>query len=146
MRGVAPMMRLPPRSRALPPLLFVLLLAAGCHSPTTVTDDGPGPAPEGMVWVPAGTFRMGAAGDEAELFFDAGPQHDVELDGFWMDSTEVTNAQFQKFVEATGYKTVAERPPDPRQFPGGLPPEARDLKPFSIVFKIPPADAPVRTE
>src|SRR5687768_15925783 len=119
------MMRFPPWS--LPLLLLTLLLAAGCQPPpTSVSEDtDPGPAPEGMAWIPAGTFRMGAAGDDAKLFQDATPQHDVELDGFWIDRTEGTNEQFQKFVEATGYVTVAEKPPDPSQFVGGvLPPDA----------------------
>jgi formylglycine-generating enzyme len=72
----------------------------------------PGPAPEGMVWVPGGSFWMGS-----EDFPDAVPVHLVRVDGFWMDRTEVTNAQFAKFVQATGYVTVAERPPDPRSLP-----------------------------
>jgi formylglycine-generating enzyme required for sulfatase activity len=40
---------------------------------------------------------------------DARPIHRVHVDGFWMDRTEVTNAQFARFVAATGYVTVAER-------------------------------------
>src|SRR5262245_60949106 len=58
---------------------------------------GPGPAPEGMVWVPGGEFWMGS-----EAFDDAQPVHKARVDGFWMDKTEVTNAQFAAFVEATG--------------------------------------------
>jgi len=73
----------------------------------------PGPAPEGMVWVPGGTFWMGSM-----EFPDANPVHKVYVDGFWMDRTEVTNAQFAKFVAATKYVTVAERPLDPKKFPG----------------------------
>jgi formylglycine-generating enzyme required for sulfatase activity len=69
-------------------------------------------APEGMVWIPAGEFWMGS--DEFE---DARPVHRVYVDGFWMDRTEVTNEQFARFVEATGYVTVAERQPDPKDFP-----------------------------
>src|SRR5262245_29992534 len=75
----------------------------------------PGPAPEGMVWVPGGAFWMGC--DDCEMP-DALPSHLVTVGGFWMDATPVTNAQFQKFVEATGYKTIAERAPDPKDFPG----------------------------
>lgn len=94
-------------------------------------EDGapPGPAPAGMVWIPGGTFKMGAADID-----DATPVHPVALDGFWMDETEVTNAEFARFVEATGYVTVAERQPDPRDFPGADP---ADLVPGSIVFKKP---------
>jgi formylglycine-generating enzyme required for sulfatase activity len=71
--------------------------------------------PPGMVWVPGGTFAMGSAkGPE-----DCRPVHEVTVDGFWMDATEVTNAEFQKFVEATGYVTVAERPATAEEFPPG---------------------------
>jgi formylglycine-generating enzyme len=75
----------------------------------------PGPAPEGMVWVPGGTFWMGT--DDHPQGHDAEPVHLVYVDGFWMDRTEVTNTQFAKFVQATKYVTVAERYPDPKDFP-----------------------------
>src|SRR5262245_43094380 len=75
----------------------------------------PGQVPEGMVWVPGGWFWMGS---DNEAFMDARPLHLVYVDGFWMDKTEVTNAQFAKFVEETKYVTVAERKPDPKEFPG----------------------------
>lgn len=65
------------------------------------------------VYVPAGTFWMGSTRDGT----DAAPVHRVTLDGFWLDRTEVTNAAFVAFVRATGYVTVAERPPDPAAFP-----------------------------
>jgi formylglycine-generating enzyme len=74
----------------------------------------PGPTPEGMVWIPGGVFWMGSDNDE---FKDARPVHKVYVDGFWMDRTEVTNEQFARFVEATGYVTVVERWPDPAKFP-----------------------------
>src|SRR5262249_27262865 len=105
-------------------------------SPRLNPNQPPGPAPEGMVWVPGGEFYMGD-----EQFSDARPVRKVYVDGFWMDRTEVTNAQFAKFVQATGYKTVAERRPDPEHFPN-LPPEIRsNLKPFSMVFAAPDRDA-----
>src|SRR5262249_25765217 len=88
-------------------------------------------APPGMVWIPGGTFWMGA--DEGTMK-DAGPVHEVMVDGFWMDRTEVTNRQFAEFVKATGYVTVAERPPDPKDFPDA-PPEK--LVPGSLVFTPP---------
>jgi len=72
-----------------------------------------GPAPEGMVRVPGGTFWMGS-----NEFPDAKPVHKVYVDGFWMDRTVVTNAQFANFVEATKYVTVAERPLDPATYHG----------------------------
>jgi formylglycine-generating enzyme len=87
----------------------------------------PGQPPEGMVWIPGGTFWMGS-----ELFSDAKPVHKAYVDGFWMDRTEVTNAQFAKFVNVTGYVTVVERMPDPKKFP-----DFKTLKPFSLVFQIP---------
>jgi formylglycine-generating enzyme required for sulfatase activity len=84
----------------------------------------PGPVPDDMVWVPGGVFYMGST-----EFDDAQPIHKVLVDGFWMDRTEVTNAQFQQFVDATGYVTIAEKPPDSKQHPG--------QKPFSFVFTPP---------
>ena len=75
------------------------------------TDPAPAPAPAGMVWIPGGTFWMGCEGCGMP---DALPAHLVEVDGFWMDRTPVTNADFERFVAATGYVTVAERPLDPR--------------------------------
>src|SRR3990170_6063849 len=53
----------------------------------------------GMKYIPGGTFMMG--GDNEQASQDEYPKHSVQIDGFWMDETEVTNAQFQKFVEAT---------------------------------------------
>jgi sulfatase modifying factor 1 len=94
----------------------------------------PGPAPDGMVWIPGGRFWMGCGGCELP---DAVPVHAVEVDGFWMDRSPVTNAEFSRFVEATGYVTVAERSPDPRDFPGT---PAKSLSAGSVVFS-PPARA-----
>jgi sulfatase modifying factor 1 len=79
--------------------------------------------PLGMVWVPGGEFSMGAAksGDgSSEMAMpsnDAEPVHRVRVDGFWMDATAVTNAQFEQFVKATGYVTIAERAPTREEFP-----------------------------
>ncbi|WP_234735812.1 formylglycine-generating enzyme family protein [Tellurirhabdus bombi] len=84
---------------------------------------------EGMVWIPGGAFQMGA--DE---FPDARPLHTVTVDGFWMDKHEVTNAEFARFVAATRYVTVAERPLNPADFPG-VP--AEQLVPGSAVFTPP---------
>jgi formylglycine-generating enzyme required for sulfatase activity len=66
------------------------------------------------------------------------PVHRVHVDGFWMDPTPVTNREFRTFVKATGYVTVAEVPPDPRDYPGALP---HMLQAGSLVFT--PPDAPV---
>jgi formylglycine-generating enzyme required for sulfatase activity len=83
----------------------------------------PSPAPEGMVWIPGGEFSMGSADPTAgghchEPMDDARPIHRVALSGYFIDATEVTNASFAKFVDATGYVTVAERKPTPAEMPG----------------------------
>ena len=98
----------------------------------------------GMVWIPGGEFMMG--GTEEKPANNAQPVHLVKIDGFWMDETEVTNAQFKIFVAATGYKTVAERPLDweelKKQVPPGTPKPGDDvLQPGSMVFT--PPSAPV---
>jgi len=102
--------------------------------------EAPSAAPEGMVWIPGGTFSMGGInpvgmqdGGHGRMD-DARPVHRVQVDPFWMDATEVTNAQFALFVKATGYVTVAERKPSKEEFPG-VPEEA--LVPGSIVFTAP---------
>lgn len=74
----------------------------------------------GMVWIPGGEFAMGT--NEREAYQAEQPAHQVKVDGFWMDETEVTNAQFTKFVEATKYVTVAERAPDWEELKKQLPP------------------------
>lgn len=104
------------------------------------SDPPPGPAPEGMVWVPGGEFSRGSADPRGlscggnEAMEDARPIHRVYVDGFWMDRTEVTNDQFARFVAETGYVTVAERTPRREDFPEA-PPE--NLVPGSIVFTPP---------
>ena len=93
--------------------------------------------PEGMVWVAGGEFWMGS---DFSMFRDAQPVHRVHVDGFFLDKTEVTNEQFQRFVQATGYVTVAERIPSPEDFPGA-PPE--NLIAGSVVFIAPPGPVPL---
>jgi formylglycine-generating enzyme required for sulfatase activity len=88
-----------------------------------------------MAWVPGGWFWMGD-----DNFPDAQPEHLVYVDGFWLDPYEVTNAQFAKFVAATGYRTIAEQTPEAKDFPG-VPPE--DLKAGSIVFSPPGQEVPL---
>lgn len=107
----------------------------------------PADAPPGMVWIPPGEFTMGSTDPLARP--DEQPRHRVRIAGFWMDRTEVTNAQFAAFVDATGYKTVAERPVDweelKKQVPEGTPkPDEAQLQPGSLVF-VPP-DHPVSTD
>jgi formylglycine-generating enzyme required for sulfatase activity len=86
-----------------------------------------------MVWIASGDFWMGS---EHGQFDDARPVHQVHLDGFWMDATDVTNSQFGHFVKATGYVTVAERKPATEEFPNA---PAEKLVPGSAVFS-PPAE------
>jgi len=86
-----------------------------------------------MVWIPPGTFWMGSEDGQA----DEKPVHQVTLEGFWMDKTEISNEQFAKFVRATTYVTIAERKPDPKDFPGASP---EMLVPGSIVFTPPSLD------
>jgi len=91
-----------------------------------------------MVWITGGSFMMG--GDNAQAGPDEYPKHKVTVDGYWIDQTEVTNAQFAQFVKATGYVTTAERKPDweelKKQVPPGTPKPADSLLvPASLVFK-----------
>jgi formylglycine-generating enzyme required for sulfatase activity len=100
-----------------------------------VLKQAPGDAPPGMVWIPGGTFEMGS---DSGPHKDERPVHEVTVDGFWMDETEVTNAQFQKFTDATGYKTVGEKAPNREEIAAQVPPgtEIYDemLVPGSICF------------
>tara|TARA_B100001057_G_scaffold487788_1_gene571063 strand:- start:842 stop:1765 length:924 start_codon:yes stop_codon:yes gene_type:complete len=91
-----------------------------------------------MVWIPNGTFMMGSIGPQARP--DESPVHPVKVDGFWIDQTEVTNAQFAAFVEATGYVTTSEKPVNwdemKKQLPPGTPkPHDSLLQASSLTFK-----------
>ncbi|WP_316803603.1 formylglycine-generating enzyme family protein [Pedobacter nototheniae] len=93
---------------------------------------------ENMVWVNGGDFMMG--GDNKQASADEYPKHKVIVKGYWIDQTEVTNAQFKKFIDATAYKTTAERKPDweqlRKQVPPGTPkPDDSLLVAASLVFK-----------
>jgi formylglycine-generating enzyme required for sulfatase activity len=94
-------------------------------------------APDGMSWIPGGEFLMGS---DFPMFRDARPVHLVYVDGFFIDKTEVTNEQFERFVKATGYVTVAERVPTAEEFPGA-PPE--NLVAGSVVFTPPSTPVPL---
>lgn len=99
--------------------------------------------PAGMVWIPSGTFMMGS--DDVKTMPNERPSHHVEVTGFWMDEHLVTNAEFQKFVEATHYITTAEKAPEweelKKQLPPGTPaPDPSLLVPGSLVFT-PPSHA-----
>ena len=94
-------------------------------------------APPGMVWVTGGEFDQGS---DEEMFQDARPIHRVSVDGFWMDATEVTNADFKRFADETKYVTVAERVPRAEDYPGALP---EMLVPGSVVFSPPKKAVPL---
>lgn len=96
--------------------------------------------PEGMVWIPGGIFKQGAVPQDNEAMHHEKPAHEVAVDGFFMDTTLVTNTKFSKFVEETSYVTIAERKPDweelKKQLPEGTPkPPDSIMQPGSLVFK-----------
>ena len=93
--------------------------------------------PDGMVYIPAGTFEMG--GKTSQAGQDELPRNKVSVSAFFMDKTEVTNAQFKRFIDATGYLTVAEKPIDWDKLKETLPPNVPKpadslLKAGSLVF------------
>jgi formylglycine-generating enzyme len=120
--------------------------------PKVNADNRPeGEAPDGMVWIPGGQFYMGC--DRVDdlnrpIFPDAFVVHPVYVDGFWMDKTEVTNEQYAKFVEATGFVTDAEKKVNPKDFPEVPAAEwtPDKLQPFSIVFRKPPPKSQVNLQ
>jgi sulfatase modifying factor 1 len=90
-----------------------------------------GPPFPDMVWVPGGTYVMGSD----KHYPEERPAHRVTVDGFWMDRFPVTNTRFARFVAATGFRTFAEVPPDPAEYPGARPDM---LFAGSLVFVQPP--------
>ncbi len=96
----------------------------------------PDPAPAGMVWVPSGTFTMGSN----TYYPEEAPTHPVTVSGFWMDRAPVTVARFRQFVQATGYRTLAEGAPDPACYPDAPP---HMLLPGSLVFTKTPGPVPL---
>lgn len=123
-------------------VLFQSCSPSASHSDNTAQHSGE--TPSGMVWIPGGEFTMG--GTEEKPAHNAQPPHAVKVNPFWIDQTEVTNAQFKEFIEATKYVTVAERKIDweelRKQVPAGTPKPADELlQPGSMVFS--PPDAPV---
>jgi formylglycine-generating enzyme required for sulfatase activity len=124
--------------------------ASGARTASDASDKQPAAAttngPSGMVWIPAGEFTMGAAtnghgsGEMPMASNDAEPLHRVRVDGFWIDKTVVTNADFEKFVAATGYVTIAERAPSKEEYPTA--PE-ENLVAGSVVFAPPDHEVPL---
>ena len=103
--------------------------AALDHKPclTALPPAGHAPATDGMVLVRGGAFQMGAKPMRPE----EGPPRLTKVGAFWIDRTEVTNADFARFVAATGYVTLAERPLDPKAYPTL---SGDQLRPSGIVF------------
>ena len=116
-------------------LIFGGALQAGAAPAARLCDayaglpEGDGPH-SGMVWIDGGSFTMGDDDERPEEQI----AHEVTVGGFWIDRHEVTNAQFARFVEATGYVTIAERGLDPKDH-SGVPPEL--LAPGAVVFTPP---------
>lgn len=129
-------------------VLFVILIIGfyACQ-PSSKEQEVPSESPAGMVYVPGGAFEMGGKSTQADP--DELPRRKVEVAAFFMDAHEVTNREFAGFVEATGYKTVAERPIDweamAKILPPGTPkPPDSVLLPGSLVFQ--PTDGPVNLQ
>src|ERR1700749_2356184 len=85
---------------------------------------------ENMVWIEGGHFQMGSN----DHYEEERPTFSATVEGFWIDPYPVTNQQFQGFVEATGYCTLAEPPARAEDYPGALP---EKLQPSSVVFRKP---------
>lgn len=116
-------------------LFGIILLSCGPDNPK---QQDAGDSPEGMALIPAGSFTMGGRSDQA--YEDEFPRHDVKVSAFYMDATEVTNAQFSAFAKSTGYLTIAERDVDweemKSQVPEGTPrPPDSVLMAGSLVFQ-----------
>jgi formylglycine-generating enzyme len=102
---------------------------AELSQPVGPASSPPGPPPaKDMVWVPGGTFAMGAE----DFYEEERPVHRVTVDGFWMDKHPVTVGAFRRFVKDSGYVTVAERALDAAQYPDADP---ALLVPGSLVFQ-----------
>ena len=129
----------------LPKLIFSILLLTVFSCKKSQNKDTVSPieitieTPQGMIWVPKKTFIQGAKGTDKYAMPREKPAHEVTVDGFFIDITEVTNAQFKKFVDETKYVTVAERPiiweEMKKQLPPGTPkPHDSILQPGSLIF------------
>lgn len=118
------------RWAALAGITALLISACGNDSAVSVTRCAPVPLGK-MVWVPGGSFTMG----EDPRYPEEGPPRKVAVKGFWISAHEVTNAEFAAFVKATGYRTMAERPPPAVP---GMPPEMSVTG--SAVFHVPTED------
>lgn len=137
------------------PLAITVLLIIGCKQTSKAKLELPIPkneielirslppgveTPKDMVWISGGEFYQGAVEYDTMAMRHERPRHKVALDGFFMDEHPVTNQQFSKFVEATGYVTVAERKVEWEEMRKQLPPNTPKphdsiLQPGALVFK-----------
>ena len=118
-------------------ICFLLCFCFSCKSDKQTTSIK---TPKGMVWIPEGSFYQGANKNDTQAMAHEKPQHQVTVNGFFMDVTEVTNAQFKAFVNATSYVTTAEQPIDWEDMKTQIPPNTPKphdsiLKPGSLLFK-----------
>ena len=118
-------------------IIAVFSLVNGCKNNETSTQIPQ--TPEGMIWVFKKTFIQGAKQTDMHAMPREKPAHEVTVGGFYMDITEVTNAQFKKFVDATNYITVAERAISWEEMKKQLPPGTEKphdsiLQPGSLIF------------
>ena len=117
-------------------ICIVLIINISCNNSNPKKDKIV--SKEGMIFIPGGNFEMGGDNDEARQ--DEYPKHVVTISSFWMDESEVTNAEFKKFVDETGYITTAERKIDWQEIKKILPPNTPKphdslLSPASLGFK-----------
>src|SRR5260370_29253454 len=116
--------------------LVLALLGGGAFAATFLLVRSSRPSTtEGMAWIPGGEFTMGT--DDEIGRPEEKPAHLVRVDGFFMDETDVTDAQFRQFVEAPGDVSTAEKPPDVEEImrqvePGQEPPAQETLVPASL--------------
>ncbi|MDA8850431.1 formylglycine-generating enzyme family protein [Flavobacteriaceae bacterium] len=120
--------------------VVIPILTTSCKQTKNIDITPDIPEISGMVWIPGGTYDMGASDGDRMALPHEKPKHTVKVDGFYMDVTEVTNAQFSKFIDATSYMTTAERPVEwelvKSQLPPGTPkPHDSLLRPGSLMFK-----------
>jgi formylglycine-generating enzyme required for sulfatase activity len=121
--------------------LFVLaFIVTSCKKENTEPNKlGNIETPKGMVWVEGKTFLQGAKETDTYAMPREKPAHEVTVDGFYIDITEVTNKEFKKFVDATKYVTIAEREIDWEEMklllpPGTEKPHDSILQPGSLIF------------
>ncbi len=100
LRHLSPARQLPARTLLGLSAALILVVVPAAAAPAPDAPPGDEAGPPGMIWIPAGPVRMG----QEEI---ATPVHDVQVEGFWIDAREVSNGQYQAFIEAGGYSTEA---------------------------------------